>query len=171
MNRLILTSALLIATGMGSALAEDSRGNRGKAGNEIGRRDGNQGAKIEAGRREAAAKQADVVRIEASQRDGRSYLGYGGNDIDRREANQAARIEAGRRDGSLTGREARALQAEQDRIHALEREAKRDGRIDPREAARIREAQQDASRHIYQERHDRDTRGSRYFGWWGGRRY
>jgi hypothetical protein len=90
------------------------------------------------------------------------------DEIDRRQFNQQQRIQQGARDGSLNGREYRALQAEQARIADLERRAKADGRVDRYEADRIRSAQQSASRHIYQERHDRDTRGS----WgWGFRRW
>lgn len=87
--------------------------------------------------------------------------------IDRREENQARRIEQGFRSGDLTRREARELQVEQERIHAMERAAKRDGHIDRREAAHIERAQEAASRHIAQERHDAERRGSG----WGHRRW
>jgi hypothetical protein len=91
------------------------------------------------------------------------------DEIDRRQAMQQQRIQQGVRNGDLTGREYRALQAEQARIADLERRAKADGRVDRFEAERIRQAQQAASRHIYQERHDREQRGS--WGSWGFRRW
>lgn len=84
--------------------------------------------------------------------------------IDQREANQEQRIRSGIRDGSLTRREARALENEQRHIRELERRALADGRIDSREAAEIRRAQDNASRHIYNERHDSERRHRRW--WW-----
>lgn len=84
------------------------------------------------------------------------------NRIDRREEKQLYRIEQGVRSGDLTRSEAHHLLAEQDRIHAMERSAKRDGYIDRREATQIERAQDAASRHIAQERHDSERRGS---GW------
>jgi uncharacterized membrane protein YebE (DUF533 family) len=87
------------------------------------------------------------------------------NDIDRRQAQQEQRIRSGVRDGSLTRGETRQLVEEQRRIQQLEGRAKADGRIDAREAAEIRRAQDAASKHIYQERHDSDRRGSGR--WWG----
>ena len=69
-------------------------------------------------------------------------------EIDRRAAIQEQRIQAARRSGELTGREYRQLEVEQARVKQLERNALRDGRIDAREAAQIREAQNQASRHI-----------------------
>jgi uncharacterized protein HemX len=82
-------------------------------------------------------------------------------DIDRAQANEAARIQAGVRDGSLTRREAAGLQSEQRRIQQMESRAKADGHISRAEHDQIRRAQETASRHIYQERHDSETRGSR----------
>ncbi len=89
-------------------------------------------------------------------------------EIDARQSNQEARIQQGVRSGDLTRREAAALEAEQAHIRALERNAQRDGRIDRREAAQIRQAQEEASRHIYQERHDNERRGDgwRNRRWW-----
>jgi hypothetical protein len=92
----------------------------------------------------------------------RDYSRY--DEIDQRQANQQQRIEQGRRDGSLTREEYRRLMAEQERIADMERRAKGDGRVDRHEAARIRQAQDEASRHIYQERHDSETSNQR-FGW------
>jgi hypothetical protein len=81
--------------------------------------------------------------------------------IDRRESIQESRIQQGVRSGEITRREYRQLEAEQARIREMERQAKRDGHIDRREAAAINRAQDAASRHITQEKHDSDRRR-----WW-----
>ena len=95
-----------------------------------------------------------------------SAYDYRQSEIDRREAIQEQRIQNARRSGELTGREHRQLEAEQARIRQMERNALRDGHIDRNEAAQIRRAQNEASRHIYQESHDSERRG--YWGrrWW-----
>jgi hypothetical protein len=80
--------------------------------------------------------------------------------IDAREARQAERINEGRRSGELTWLEAQRLRAEQARIHRMERWAKSDGYISREEARRIEQAQDAASRHIRQEKHDGQTT------WW-----
>jgi hypothetical protein len=87
-------------------------------------------------------------------------------EIDATQANQEARIRDGIRDGSLTRGEARSLIQEQRRVQQLESRAKADGVITRGESAEIRRAQESASRHIYQERHDSETRGR-----WGWRRW
>jgi uncharacterized membrane protein YebE (DUF533 family) len=98
-----------------------------------------------------------------------AYDGYSAQrEIDRRQFRQEQRIQEGVRQGDLTRREYLQLEAEQARIRELERRARADGRIDPYEAARIRRAQNEASRHIYQERHDGERRGDgwRNRRWW-----
>ncbi len=87
---------------------------------------------------------------------------YGGDTYDRtdvRQANQARRIEQGIRSGQLTPREAAKLKDQQAHIRHLERDAERDGRISRVERSRIEAAQDAASRSIYAEKHDGDTRG------------
>jgi uncharacterized protein HemX len=79
-------------------------------------------------------------------------------DIDAAQAREAARIQQGVRDGSLTRREAAGLQSEQRRIQQMESRAKADGHISRAEHDQIRRAQESASRHIYQERHDSQRR-------------
>lgn len=92
------------------------------------------------------------------------------DEIDRRQANQISRIQQGVRDGSLTRNEANRLIEEQKRIAEMERRAERDGRIDRNEKAAIDRAQDNASQHIRQERHDAESRGSgRRWGWGWGR--
>ena len=83
--------------------------------------------------------------------------------IDATQANQRWRIEKGLRDGSLTPSEYRRLMDEQRRIQMLESQAKGDGYLSPAERERIRRAQGEASRHIWQERHDGERR--RTWGW------
>lgn len=85
----------------------------------------------------------------------------GHHEIDRRAAQQNAAIADGRRDGSLTFIEAFRLRREQARIAALEARFKRNGRLTPGEREELRLAQEDAARHIYQERHNEAVRG-----WW-----
>ena len=88
--------------------------------------------------------------------------------VDRRQGYQERRIQQGLRSGELTRREAAALEAEQARIRELERRAEADGRVDPYERARLRQAQNEASRHIAQESHDAERRGSGFWRrfWW-----
>jgi len=89
------------------------------------------------------------------------------SDIERREAAQERRIEQGIRNGSLTREEARRLNAQQSRIDQMERNARRDGFVSPREAAEIRRAQASAGRSIYRETHDGEGRGRHYWRrWW-----
>ena len=74
--------------------------------------------------------------------------------IDRTQADQVQQIDQLRRSGQLTRREHAVLMAEQARIAALEQDAQRDGYINGREYRTIREAQRQASDHIYQESHN-----------------
>ncbi len=85
--------------------------------------------------------------------------------IERREAAQEHRIERGIRNGSLTREEARRLNEQQHRIDQMERSARRDGFVSPREAAEIRRAQAEAARSIYRETHDGERRGG-WRRWW-----
>ena len=88
--------------------------------------------------------------------------------IDQRQARDAQRIEEGRRSGQLTPREYTQLKAEQARIASIERAAKADGVVTRQEARTIADAQDAASRHIYQEKHDGETvRTHRWYRrWW-----
>ena len=71
-----------------------------------------------------------------------------------------ARIEAGMRRGDLTRAEYRRLIQEQREIRATERRFRADGRIDAREFHRLERALDVASRHIRDERHDRQARNA-----------
>ncbi len=83
--------------------------------------------------------------------------------IDQREYNQERRIQEGRRAGDISGREYRALEAEQAHIRQLEARARADGRIDRNERAQIERAQDAASRHIAEARNNNDRR--RWYSW------
>lgn len=85
------------------------------------------------------------------------------DDIDARQARQQSRIQQGVRSGEINRWEYLRLEREQARIAAMERRAKADGRVDRHEAEQIRRAQNEASRHIYQESHDSQRR---WFRWW-----
>jgi hypothetical protein len=120
----------------------------------------------------ATAVLVTAAGVASAQSPGRSYgpghgwsHGHSGADIDWNQWRQKRRIEMGRRDGSLTAHEYRLLIEEQRRIQDLESRFKRDGRLSPDELAVLRRAQTAASRHIYEERHDRDTRRRGWFGW------
>lgn len=103
-----------------------------------------------------------TILIVAAGATAANAYGTSTRDIDGTQANQERRIERGLRDGSLTRREAAELVNEQRHIQHLESRARADGRVSRSEAEQIRRAQDNASRHIYQERHDGQTRG------WGG---
>ncbi|MDZ4842472.1 MAG: hypothetical protein SH859_10075 [Hyphomicrobium aestuarii] len=81
---------------------------------------------------------------------------------DSRQARQSYRIEQGIRSGTLTRGEAYRLEAEQDRIRAIERNAKRDGYLDPHERRRLLAEQDRASRNIRAEKHDHQDRRFHY---------
>lgn len=77
------------------------------------------------------------------------------NPFNERLANQADRIAAGVRDGSLTQREAARLERGEARIAREGARSLRDGVLDPRERARLDRHLDQAGRHIWRERHDR----------------
>lgn len=78
--------------------------------------------------------------------------------VDRREANQRHRIGQGVRSGELTRAETRTLVAEQRAIRGEERAYKADGTVTREERRDLQQDLDAASRHIYEEKHDADTR-------------
>lgn len=78
--------------------------------------------------------------------------------VDRREANQRDRIAQGARSGELTRGETRSLIAEQRTIRQEERAYKADGTVTREERRGLRQDLNAASRHIYDEKHDAETR-------------
>jgi len=77
---------------------------------------------------------------------------------DRREHNQKQRIKQGVRSGQLTREEARGLAAEQKAIRAKEREMKSGGVVTPQERRELHQDLNESSQHIFQEKHDTETR-------------
>ena len=67
---------------------------------------------------------------------------------------QDARIQAGERDGSLTGKEARRLRAEQDKIHELERKAASHGGPTIREQRKLDKLREKADDDITKYKHN-----------------
>ena len=72
-----------------------------------------------------------------------------------RDVNQQTRIDSGVQNGSLTIREASRLESEQARIDRLQAKDLRDGKLDPKERARLQRAQNQASRDIHRDETNR----------------
>ena len=104
---------------------------------------------------------------QAQERSWSGRSATGGDRVDARQARQANRIRDGVRSGDLTRREASALRGQQRGIRQMERHARADGRVTPRESRRLERAQDRASRSISHQRHDRQQR---YAGWRGQNR-
>ena len=68
--------------------------------------------------------------------------------VNTKQKTQRVRIAHGVANGSLTRREAKALKMEQRHIRRVERRAKADGVVTPRERARLARKQKIAGRHI-----------------------
>jgi hypothetical protein len=78
--------------------------------------------------------------------------------INQRERNQQRRINQGIRSGELTRGEARRLEAQQGRIRADEAIDKADGKVTPKERRQLERELNRTSKHIYNQKHDRQTR-------------
>jgi len=78
--------------------------------------------------------------------------------IDRRQVAQHARIQQGVKSGTLTKPEARNLRHGQRHVRRMERRAKADGTVTPRERTRITAAQNHQSKKIYVKKHNARTR-------------
>ncbi len=95
-------------------------------------------------------------------------------DIDGREAYQQNRINQGVQSGQLTPEEFNRLQREQARIRAAEARMRADGRLDPRERARLNAMLNRSGRDIYRAEHNRQVAApGRAWGqphpYWGAR--
>jgi len=75
--------------------------------------------------------------------------------IDQRQELQQQRINQGAASGALSEKEAARLRQEQERIQSAEEKALNDGKITRKERARIEHRQDQASKHIYRQKHDR----------------
>jgi uncharacterized membrane protein YebE (DUF533 family) len=75
--------------------------------------------------------------------------------IDQRQANQQQRINQGVKSGALTPKEAGRLEKGQQRVQRMETTAMADGKVTAKERRRIEHAQNQQSKKIYREKHDR----------------
>ena len=77
--------------------------------------------------------------------------------IDQRQANQERRIEQGEKSGQLTTKEAARLEKGQARVQKMENKATADGVVTAKERRKIEHAQNQQSRKIYREKHDKQV--------------
>jgi hypothetical protein len=80
--------------------------------------------------------------------------------VNARQHNQQGRIVQGARSGELTRRETGRLVGEQRDIRQLEREYKSDGTLTRDERRDLHQEQNQASRHIYNQKHDAQDRSA-----------
>jgi tellurite resistance protein len=78
--------------------------------------------------------------------------------IDQRQANQQQRIDQGVKSGALTPKETARLEKGQQRVQRMETTAMADGKVKPKERRRIAHAQNQQSKKIYREKHDRQRK-------------
>lgn len=76
-----------------------------------------------------------------------------------RDVNQQTRIENGLQNGSLSTKEASHLEKDQSRIDRLQAKDLKDGKLTPRERARLQRAQNRESKDIYAAKHN-DIKGN-----------
>ena len=75
--------------------------------------------------------------------------------VDQRQVNQEARIQQGTQSGSLTQKEAANLEKGQTHVQNMENKAMADGTVNKKEASRIEHAQDQQSKKVYRQKHDR----------------
>lgn len=75
--------------------------------------------------------------------------------VDQRQVNQEARIQQGTQSGSLTQKEAANLEKGQTHVQNMENKATADGKVTNKEAGRIEHAQDQQSKKIEHQKHDR----------------
>ena len=78
--------------------------------------------------------------------------------IDERQANQERRINQGVKSGQLTTKEAARLEKGQARVQKIETKAAADGKVTKKERAKIEHAQDQQSRKIAREKHDKQRK-------------
>ncbi len=78
--------------------------------------------------------------------------------FDLRQDRHAQRINNGVASGALTAPETRRIDREQGRLNRAETRVEADGKISPREAVSLEKRQDVASRRIYRQKHDAQTR-------------
>lgn len=89
---------------------------------------------------------------------GQAQAGTRDPGVNNRQQNQHQRVKQGVRSGELTRRETGALAREQRNIRQLERAYKSDGELTRAERADLHQEQNQASRHIYNQKHDAQDR-------------
>jgi hypothetical protein len=89
---------------------------------------------------------------------GSAFAGTADRGVDHRQATQHARIAQGAASGQLTARETARLAAEQRAIAREERFYERDGHLSAAERADLHHDLNRASRDIYRQKHDAQTR-------------
>jgi hypothetical protein len=77
--------------------------------------------------------------------------------IDARQKAQERRVDQGVKSGALTEKEAARLDKGQARVGKMEERAVADGKVTAKERARIEHAQDQQSRRIYRQKHDKQT--------------
>ena len=81
--------------------------------------------------------------------------------IDARQAEQQRRINQGIASGQVNKAEAARLQQGQTRVQNMETKAMADGKVTKKEAAQINHTQNQQSRKIFREKHDKTTAANR----------
>lgn len=83
----------------------------------------------------------------------------GAGRVNRRQSAENHRIREGRKEGDFSKREAHDLRTDRRKIRRIERRAfKNDGKIGPKEAARLERKQNQLSGKIYKYRHNEESR-------------
>jgi hypothetical protein len=77
--------------------------------------------------------------------------------VDQRQVNQERRIEQGVKSGSLNEKEAARLEKGQAHVQKMENKAVADGKVTKKERERLEHAQNNQSRKIYRQKHDKQT--------------
>ncbi len=83
-------------------------------------------------------------------------VGPGKKAVKHRQARQHERIHQGVKSGELTKEEAHLLRKEQRDVKKEKKEAREDGVVTTEEKKQIKEMQNEASKDIYEEKHDED---------------
>jgi len=77
--------------------------------------------------------------------------------IDKRQATQEKRIDKGVQSGQLTDKEAKRLDKGQAKVQKMEDKAVADGKVTKKERKKIEHAQDQQSKKIHREKHDKQT--------------
>ena len=77
--------------------------------------------------------------------------------IDKRQDNQERRIDQGMKSGALNQKEAARLEKGQQRVQRMEDKAAADGKVTAKERRKIEHTQDQQSKKIYREKHDKQT--------------